>query len=58
MTALLEFSIPLMFVALNFVAVTLLLFKPPKDTATMINLRMYTTILDLPCSGDRSLIFF
>ena len=47
----------------NFVAVTLLLFKLSKDTATMINLYLHTncqviSILGLPCIRDRSLIIF
>ena len=47
------------FLLYNFVAVTLLLFKLSKGTVMMISLstRQFS-ILGLPCSCDRSLIYF
>ena len=47
------------FLNYNFVAATLLLFKLSKGTATMISLSTHQfSILGLPCSRDRNLIFF
>ena len=49
------------FLFYNFIAVVLLLFKLSKGTATMKYKPIYIQvipILSLPCSRDRSLIFF